>query len=97
MTTKYTQYRLQPDERPRLVYEYYVTGHGVFPTDMLRFDSAWPARGEDAAKMERQNAESMLVRNRRSIRMRSYREPTVDRWISFGWSVGTVDLSEVAA
>ena len=30
-----------------------VTFMGSFPVDMLRYDSCWPARGEDASNIER--------------------------------------------
>ncbi len=64
---------------PRYLYEYYVTGSGDFPIDMLRFDQCWPADGEEAAKLG--------DLSRRSIRFQSHREPTVARWSSFVWSV----------
>jgi hypothetical protein len=85
---RWSEYKLDQHARPRVIYEYFVTGHGTFPFDMLRFDSCWPASGEDAAKLE-WFTEGHAYRKNRSIRMRSYREPTVDRWSSFNWSVGT--------
>jgi hypothetical protein len=101
MTTKveherYIAYRLEAGERPRTFYEYYVSGHGDFPLDMLRHDSCWPASGEDAAKMDWQSwgAPRFAVR---SIRMRSYKEPTIGRWSSFGWSPGPHNLESKKA
>lgn len=86
--SRFTAYRLDGSERPKTVYEYYVTGRGAFPFDMLRFDSCWPASGEDAAKLDH----DISSREHRSVKLRSYREPTVDRWSSFVWSVGTEKL-----
>lgn len=87
---RWSEYKLNAHQRPKLQYEYFVTGRGDFPFDMLRHDAAWPASSEDAAKLDL----SFLAEKRalRSIRMRSYRMPTIDRWSSFGWSVGTEKL-----
>lgn len=85
------RYALDPSERPTKKYVYYVTGRGEFPFDMLRYDSAWPATGDDASKMD----DHPSNREMRSIRLASYREPTIDRWSSFGWSVGVHNLESV--
>lgn len=74
-------------ERPRHFYEYVVTGSGAFPFDMLRYDHCWPATGEDAGRLDTMFGDRES-RQRRSIKMWSYNEPTTDRWSSFGWSVG---------
>jgi hypothetical protein len=88
---RFKEFHLDASQRPKWLYEYYVTGSGIFPFDMMRFDCAWPASGEDAAKLE---WERMGERGRklRSVKMRSYKEPTIDRWSSFTWSVGTEKL-----
>jgi hypothetical protein len=78
------EHLLQPNERPKMMYEYTVTGAGRFPTDMLRHDGAWPATGEDSNKIDY----DLRARERRSIRLYSYRRPTIERWNSFQWSVG---------
>jgi hypothetical protein len=90
---RWSEYKIDQHERPKIIYEYFVTGRGAFPFDMLRYDSCWPASSEDAAKLDMQfaNAEH-AYRQHRSIRMRSYREPTVERWSSFNWSAGTERL-----
>lgn len=75
---------LPASERPKTFYQYYVTGVGTFPTDMLRHDAAWPASEDDAARLE--------GHERRSIGLHSYREPTIARWQSFLWSVGVEKL-----
>jgi len=88
---RWFEHRMNIDTRPRIVYEYYVTGRGYFPFDMLRYDAAWPVDGEAAAAMEYIMAEA---RRLRSIKLRSHRAPTLGRWESFGWSVGRHNLTE---
>ena len=68
--------KLPADDRPREFYRYEVQGVGLFPIDMLRYDSAWPA-----------DSESVEAQGRRTVRLSSYRQPTIDRWSSFGWTV----------
>lgn len=90
---RYKEHRLDIYARPHKVYEYYVTGTGEFPWDMLRYDSAWPADSSDAAKLGvgywGNDDDCIRVR---SIKMRSYRQPTINRWSSFTWSVGIESL-----
>jgi len=90
-TDRYVSYPMKIDDRPKVVYEYYVTGRGRFPYDMLRYDSCWPADGESAASMAVDFGDPDY-REYRSIKLRSYREPTIARWDSFIWSVGRVKL-----
>ena len=54
----------------------------MFPYDMLRYDQCWPVTSEDAFKV-------VSDVDRRSIKMRSYRAPTIEHWSSFGWACGT--------
>ena len=87
--TEYDEHKLDAIERPKYLYEYFVTGTGPFPIDMLRHDSCWPASGEEAAKIEwsftaRLGGERA---RRQSIKLRSYRGPTIGRWNSFTWKV----------
>lgn len=57
-----------------------VTGNGIFPIDMLRYDSAWPSTGEDAANISGSG--------RRTIRLRTIADQvTSARWDSFNWQV----------
>jgi hypothetical protein len=81
------EHKLQAHERPKLMYEYFVSGSGSFPIDMLRHDSAWPATGEDASRITEQMDFQLRPRGITSIKLRSYRMPTVARWASFTWSV----------
>ncbi len=76
-----------------------VRGTGPFPLDMLRYDAAWPASGEDAGLIE----DSVRLYTLRDDERQSVREhirshgielatdyigaPTVGRWESFGWTV----------
>lgn len=77
---RYTERSLLSDDRPSRVYDYYVSGKGVFPVDMLRHDRCWPADGDSVAMFD--------IRDKRSIRLKSYQMPAEGRWLSFGWSVG---------
>lgn len=82
---RWTEHRLNAAAKPKTVYEYYATGHGTFPIDMLRHDCCWPVSSEDAAKIE-------WGGHARSVKLRSYREPTIGRWSSFQWPVGIHNL-----
>jgi hypothetical protein len=79
MEERFNTHKFADDKRPRIIYEYWVTGKGEFPYDMLRYDRAWPV--ERVGEIEK--------RNMRSIMLRSYNEPTLARWASFLWSVST--------
>ena len=75
------------------VVRFSVTGNGDFPLDMLRYDQAWPASPEDAAKISRRfdPSDNFGVR-RDTVELcrlaRKWREgPCVPRWASFGWAV----------
>jgi len=95
MAKRFSEYHLNASERPIYMYEYYVTGSGQFPFDMLRFDLCWPATGDDAALMENPIEWREIrygERKLRSIKMRSYKEPTIARGSSFTWSVGNERL-----
>lgn len=50
-----------------------------FPMDMLRYDQAWPATGEDAAKIKPSDEPVEIRLHGLSC--------TPDRWKSFGWSI----------
>jgi hypothetical protein len=84
MTLRYTERLLTNDERPTRSYDYWVTGRGHFPFDMLRYDRCWPCTGEDAILIDY----NQRNREPRSIHLRSYQMPTIGRWSSFLWSVG---------
>jgi hypothetical protein len=67
---------------PRPYWTFVVEGDGAFPTDMLRYDRCTPYQQEDVHWME--------GTDHRSAMMMSYREPTKERWLSFGWSVDLI-------
>lgn len=65
--------------------EFTVEGRGEFPFDMLRYDMCWP-------KSESRDSVALSVRGNwnkelRRITLVGLREPTTDRWKSFGWNV----------
>jgi len=68
--------------------EFEVEGFGEFPVDMLRYDSCWPASGEDAFQIGNGSWENQ----RRTVRLRCWRSKgqpvaTIARWDSFTWRV----------
>ena len=62
-------------------YEFYVSGRGDFPVDMLRYDQCWPLGPTDAAMLY------PTVRDHRFAAIASNTPPTPERWRSFGWVV----------
>lgn len=85
MTTKLTQ--RQKDkliEAAQNAIEFTVTGRGMFPFDMLRYDLCWPASQGDASII----IGSATHPNRgRHINLKGLKTPTAARWHSFGWKV----------
>jgi hypothetical protein len=90
---RWSEYKLTADERPKRVYEYFVSGSGDFPFDMLRYDAAWPVDSTDAYNIGVHYPQDEAFKIVRSIRLRSYKPPTIARWSSFTWSVGTENVS----
>lgn len=86
---RWTETTLTEGHMRRVRFEYYVTGRGRFPFDMLRLDQCWPVDGFDAEKLIN---DGFNAPDFRSILLRSYRQPTVDRWSSFLWSCGVEKL-----
>lgn len=72
-------------QRDRLIdaaqnaFRYSVHGRGAFPFDMLRYDLAWPATQDDVV--------ALTVETERGVRLRGLKEPTPERWATFGWRV----------
>jgi hypothetical protein len=60
-------------------HHYTVTGAGIFPLDMLRYDASWPRDSNSVSTID--------GREVRSIDLTSIQEPTKERWRSFGWQV----------
>lgn len=61
---------------------YTVEGNLAFPWDMLRYDGCYPIRPKDV--------ENLHGREIRHVLLRGVREPTIERWESFGWYVNMV-------
>jgi hypothetical protein len=73
-------------------WRYSVTGSGVFPLDMTRYDACFPSGQDDVTSItrsfDRRNARDQATR---TVRLRStVKEPTEGRWESFGWKVSEV-------
>lgn len=71
-------------------YTYTVTGMGVFPYDMLRYDRAWPADETTTIYIEQRRRPNLAPDHNaepRSVRLKGLSEPTEGRWESFGWTV----------
>lgn len=62
-----------------------VRGSGVFPFDMLRYDGCWPKRGEDVVSIQQGMRHGPRSTSRREITLEGVKDPTVERWVSFGW------------
>ena len=73
-----TSHRIEPVKN---LVTFTVRGKGQFPFDMLRYDTCWPKfESPDVPALTRTDEE-------RSLTMQGLREPTEDRWRSFGWRV----------
>jgi len=71
------------------LHEFKVEGCGRFPLDMLRYDAAWPMRGEDVARIE--SPPEKLKRYSVALLTAVNCTPTTARWNSFGWRVTEVN------
>ncbi len=74
--------RLDQPARPRYAYEYYVTGMGGFPLELLAREQAWPATDDEALKLDVRRSHPA-----RSVCLKSYKPPNIDRWWSYSWKV----------
>lgn len=74
---------------PKTYYwEYTVVGNGQFPADMLRYDAAYPYDQTNVGIAPHRYSETGW--DTRKVNLRSLHEPTVDRWLSFGWRVENI-------
>ena len=62
-------------------YRFEVAGKGYFPIDMLRYDACYPLDGDSVANMSGERTEGHRV-----VLLGADHEPTVARWVSFGWA-----------
>lgn len=70
-----------------------VTGNGIFPWDMLRYDECFPYSPEEAAKFQGLDDEDREC----TIRLATYSpdtavRPSARRWATFGWTVTIVNV-----
>lgn len=73
-----------------------VEGRSAFPIDMLRYDSAIPAREEDSHRIQRMLDKDEAYRSTRiRLVMTTGGEPTRQRWESFHWFVMKANLMSV--
>lgn len=70
--------------RPGCTLRYTVSGRGVFPRDMLRYDDA------------RDPPTGLMDDGKREVRIHDAGGCTPERWRSFGWSVHD-DIEEIRA
>lgn len=69
------------------LHEFTVEGISNFPFDMLRYDSCWPKReAEDVVNMAPFERGS-LIRQKRQVTLVGIKQPTEERWESFGWKI----------
>lgn len=76
-------------------FEFTVCGRGEFPFDMLRYDACFPMTDGDASMLS-VYPRGTIYKSTREVRLVStVKEPTVGRWNSFGWGVGSVTKRRV--
>ena len=74
-------------------YRITVSGVGLFPIDMLRYDQAIPATEEDANRITRSHDVRAGDRlTQQIVRLDAYKTPTPGRWTSFGWRIDLVEV-----
>ena len=80
-------------------FQFKVRGEGLFPLDMLRYDTCWPSTSEDVIKLTARHKEprtvemcgiSLLSKRDTEDLIKKGRFPTAERWASFGWEVTEV-------
>jgi hypothetical protein len=80
---------MKETDMPLAKSSFIVRGHGPFPIDMLRYDSAWPSTSENAAKLTDTFVQHPYTLGQRreawEIELWSAdpRAPTIGRWLSF--------------
>lgn len=74
-----------------------VTGGGLFPFDMLRYDQCWPRFETEARRLGDTHMQQVTFNVSRYARERNAPGWTVERWRSMGWTLTPlVDDMEVA-
>lgn len=67
------------------LFKFSVTGRGIFPLDMLRFDSCWPRFQGDTGTLYGSLTEKDAAT--RTVHLIGLQTPSIGRWQSFGWQV----------
>lgn len=65
---------------------------GVFPIDMLRYDSCWPRTGEDASHIADSQTDS---RDKRVVQVTKYSEKKRDHFTTARWKSFLCTIKEV--
>lgn len=75
------------------IYTFTVAGSGIFPIDMLRYDSCYPVDTESANAINDSIDQETRFKGTRSFRLRGELPfgPTIGRWNSFGFNVSDVE------
>lgn len=88
--------------RKKTYYRYTVEGWDSFPIDMLRYDCSFPAHPDAVSQMVYTQDALLRIKQRKSskcfqvVLICDHREPTKERWASFGWMVTEVEKVVVA-
>lgn len=75
------------------IWDYHVVGRSYFPMDMLRYDRCWPIGPVSVINLAKLPTEFLKEERHRFfselriVQMNGIREPSVERWESFGWHV----------
>ncbi len=72
-------------------YHYTVNSNTSFPIDMLRYDNAYPATCDAVSAIEHSRNPRRLGEQYK-VALVGTHEPTVERWNSFNWRVGDVEI-----
>ncbi len=69
-----------------------VTGRGVFPLDMLRYDSCYPTSGTDVSSLHASITEprGTFSVGLSRVSASAHEQWTTARWASFGWTLEEV-------
>jgi len=72
------------------MHRFIVEGSGIFPVDMLRYNSCWPTYSEDVFAIMMDHTDPEYLEPRKAtisaIASKGWK-PTEGRWASFGWRV----------
>lgn len=72
-----------------------IPANSVFPIDMLRYDTCWPATQDDVAKFPTEREDRPIQLDVQTVSDRKTGAFTVERWRSFGIRVTRVDTRRI--